>query len=56
MLEKTKEIIRTYEELTSQLADPEVASDPKRYREIAKQRHELEAVATKGRAYVKLMD
>jgi len=38
------------------LADPEIASDPGRYSDIAKQRHELKAVVEKGSVYLKLME
>lgn len=56
MFEKTKEIINRSKSLSKQLGDPKIASDPKRYREIAKQHHELESVVAKGKEYVKLMD
>lgn len=56
MFEKTKEIINRSKSLARQLGDPKIASDPKRYREIAKQHHELEPVVAKGKEYVKLMD
>jgi len=56
MFEKTKEIINRSKSLAKQLGDPKIASDPKRYRDIAKQHHELEPVVAKGKEYVKLMD
>lgn len=56
MLNKTKEIIEKSKSLARQLSDPGIASDPKRYREIAKQHHELEHLVQKGTEYVKLMD
>ncbi|MFQ6675131.1 MAG: peptide chain release factor 1 [Fidelibacterota bacterium] len=56
MLEKTREIIDHYEELTRKLADPDVASDPRRLQEIARKRHELEPVATRGKTYIRLLD
>ena len=56
MLEKTREVVKKYEALTDMLASPEIASNPSRYSEIAKQRHELEAVVEKGCEYLTLMD
>lgn len=56
MIDKTREVVERYEALTELLASPEIASNPSRYSEIAKERHELEAVVEKGGAYLKLMD
>ncbi|MEE9166450.1 MAG: peptide chain release factor 1 [Candidatus Neomarinimicrobiota bacterium] len=56
MLEKIKKIIEKSEALASQLADPEILSDPKRLREISKQHHELEPLVKKGKSYLKVMD
>ena len=55
MLEKTKEIIERSEALTEQMGNPEIVTDQKLYRDIAKQYHELEPVVAKGKEYVKLM-
>ncbi|MFQ6615722.1 MAG: peptide chain release factor 1 [Fidelibacterota bacterium] len=56
MLEKTREIVSHYDELTRKLADPDIASDPRKLQEIAKKRHELEAAATRGRTYIRLLE
>jgi len=56
MLEKTKEIIEKSKTLAEQLGNPQIASDRKLYRDIAKQHHELEPVVLKGKEYVKLME
>lgn len=56
MLEKTKEIVNHYEELTRKLADPDVASDPKQFQQLAKKRHELEPVAARGKTYIELLE
>jgi len=54
MLDKLEEIARRHAELVEQQADPAVAVDPKRSREIAKKVAELEPVATAYRAYRRL--
>lgn len=56
MLEKTREIIDQYEELTRKLAEPDIVSNPRRLQEIAKKRHELEPVATRGRTYIQIVN
>ena len=56
MINKTRDVVEKYEALTDMLADPEIASDPGRYSDIAKQRHELKAVVEKGSVYLKLME
>jgi peptide chain release factor 1 len=54
MLDKLEEIARRHSELVEQQADPAVAVDPKRSREIAKKVAELEPVVTAYRAYRRL--
>jgi len=54
MLDKLEEIARRHGELVEQQADPAVAVDPKRSREIAKKVAELEPVVTAYRAYRRL--
>src|ERR1043166_697384 len=44
------EIERRYEELTRELATPEVASDPARLRDLGKQHAELHAIVTAARS------
>ena len=54
MLDKLEEVARRHSELVEQQADPAVAVDPKRSREIAKKVAELEPVVTAYRAYRRL--
>jgi peptide chain release factor 1 len=54
MLDKLEEIARRHAELVEQQADPAVAVDPKRSREVAKKVAELEPVVTVYRAYRRL--
>lgn len=51
MLEKLEEIEKRYEELGRQMADPEVAMDPRRYRVVAKEHRELSRVVQVYRDY-----
>jgi peptide chain release factor 1 len=54
MLDKLEEIARRHAELVEQQADPAVAVDPKRSREVAKRVAELEPVVTAYRDYRRL--
>ena len=56
MKDKVKQIIQKYEAVTEQLAKPEIASDPDRYRELAKEHHDLNPVAKKGSEYINITD
>ena len=56
MQNKIKEIIKTYDDFTDQLSDPEIISNPAIFREIAKQHHDLESVVLRGREYIKLIE
>ena len=56
MKDKVKQIIEKYEAVTEQLAKPEIASDPDRYRELAKEHHDLDPVAKKGSEYINITD
>ena len=56
MKDKVKQIIEKYEAVTEQLAKPEIASDPNRYRELAKEHHDLDPVAKKGSEYISITD
>ncbi len=51
MLERLEEIARRHEELLAQQADPEVAVDPKRSRDVAKKLAELEPIVAAYREY-----
>jgi peptide chain release factor 1 len=53
MRERLDDIERTYEELTRDLSDPGVASDPARLRELGKKHRELEEIVTAYREYKK---
>lgn len=56
MIDKVREIIQRFSTLTEQLADPEIASDPSRYGSLARERHELESLATKGEEYIRISE
>ena len=56
MQNKIKQIINTYDDLTDQLSDPKIISNPPKFRDIAKQHHDLEPVVQKGREYIKLIE
>ena len=43
-----------FEELTRQMADPEIISDPELYRKTAKQQSELEEIVAKYREWKKV--
>jgi peptide chain release factor 1 len=51
MLDKLASIEEKYEELTSQLGDPEVLADASRYTKIAKQHRDLDEIVAKYREY-----
>ena len=51
MFERLEQIETRYEELGSQLADPEIISDQPRYQKTAKQHRDLELVVEKFRQY-----
>ena len=51
MHERLKDIEQRYEELSRELADPAVASDPARLRELGKRHSELHEIVTTYRAY-----
>ncbi len=54
MLERLEEIARKHDELVALQADPEIAVDPKRSRELAKKAAELEPVVAAYREYIKV--
>jgi peptide chain release factor 1 len=51
MFDKLEEVRQRYDELNSQLADPEIASNPKQYRVLAKEHAQLRAVVAAYRRY-----
>tara|TARA_Y100000590_G_scaffold75685_3_gene83631 strand:- start:64990 stop:66054 length:1065 start_codon:yes stop_codon:yes gene_type:complete len=56
MIDKVKQVIDRYETVTQNLAAPEIASDPAKYSELAKEHHELEPVAKKGQQYIQIVE
>lgn len=54
MFKKLDEVEKRYEDLTHQLSDPKVASNPEEYQKIAKQRSGLENVVEAWRKYKKV--
>lgn len=55
MLDKLNEIEKRYEELTKKLSDPEVLSDPRKYREYAKAHAELSPLVNEIKEYKKVL-
>ncbi|MEC9073221.1 MAG: PCRF domain-containing protein, partial [Myxococcota bacterium] len=51
MFNQLDEVEKHYEELTSLMGAPEIAADPKRYNEIAKEHRSIETTVTTWRAY-----
>lgn len=51
MFKKIEELEKKYEELNERLADPAIASDPHRYRDIAKERSNLSEIVEAYREY-----
>ena len=51
MIAQLEEVARRYDELTSLMGAPEIASDPKRYGEIAKEHGSLQETVTAFRAF-----
>ncbi len=54
MIEKLQEIIQRHEDLAARMSDPETASDPRKYAELAREHSEISEVAGKARTYVDL--
>lgn len=54
MFNKLDEVEKRYEELTEQLSDPAIASNPDEYRKIAKQRSDIEELVITWRTYKKV--
>src|SRR3989304_2947983 len=51
MINRLEQIDKQFRELETQIATPEVATDPKRLQKLAKERASLEEVVTKYREY-----
>jgi len=56
MLELLVKIEEKYKELTELLSDPEVISDQKRYRKVAKEHKDFSEIVEKGTKYKKIVD
>jgi len=56
MFDRIDELVRTHDELTAALADPQVLADPTRYRATAKRQAELSEVVDTYRRYRRLRD
>ncbi len=56
MMTKLAELERRFDDLTQQLADPEVATDPQKLMQIGSERSELESVVTAYRELTQLED
>ena len=54
MITKLREIIQRQDDLTERMSEPETASDPKRYAQLAREHSELSEVADKARRFVDL--
>jgi peptide chain release factor 1 len=55
MFEKLEEVVRKFDRLTEQMADPEIASDPGAFTKTAKERAEIQDVAEAYVGYLKLL-
>lgn len=56
MLELLEKIVEKQKELTDLLSDPEVISDQKRYRKVAKEHKDFSEILEKGTKYKKIVD
>jgi peptide chain release factor 1 len=56
VLPPVDDLIAQYDELTHQLGDPDVASDPKKYRQLVTQQKRLEPIAELARAALQMRD
>ncbi len=52
MRQKLLDAVEEYQRLSEQMATPEIASDPKAYREVARQQAELSDIVERFRAYL----
>jgi peptide chain release factor 1 len=56
LAERLREAVERYEEVGRRLADPEVLADLELLRDLAREHADLESVADRGRAYLRLLD
>ena len=56
MLDKLQVLEARYEQLNEKLCDPTVISDPAQYRQVARERSEIEVIVLRFRAYKALCD
>ena len=56
MKEKAKKLIEKYEELESELGNPDVLGDQARYNKIHKQYKGIEKAVLKAKEYLQMMD
>jgi peptide chain release factor 1 len=56
LAERLREAVERYEEVGRRMADPDVLADLDLLRDLAREHAELESVADRGRAYLKLLD
>lgn len=56
MWERLEELVRRYEQLTAEMARPDVAADYARYQELAKEQAQLEGTAALYRRYQKVAE
>jgi peptide chain release factor 1 len=50
--DRLREVVGRYAELTERFCDPELLNDPKAYKEVSKERSNIEALAAKAREYL----
>lgn len=50
--DRLKTVLDRFEHLTSQLSDPELASNPRQFQELSKERAHIEGAATLGKEYL----
>lgn len=56
MRDRINEIIDHFKQLDEQLLDPETMADQNMVRDIARERHRLEPIVTKGKQYIEVLD
>jgi peptide chain release factor 1 len=56
LAERIRDAVQRYEEIGRRMADPEVLGDLEQLRDLAREHSDLETVADRGRAYLKLLD
>lgn len=56
MIDRINEIIDHFKQLDEQLLDPETMADQNMVRDIARERHRLEPIVTKGKQYIEVLD